>query len=121
VHFADWTECYLDSDGDSSREPAGVKVPDGPAAEIARAWQGQLAYDPGRIRAPVAILRGKWDSLVTDADARWFWGALAQSPIKRDVKISCGMHLMHLESARLALWRESVAFLSGDDLAAIPD
>jgi pimeloyl-ACP methyl ester carboxylesterase len=122
VHFADWAARYLDSDADSrSREPAGVKVPAGPADEIARAWQGELPYYPGRIRAPVAILRGEWDSLVTDADARWLWGALAQSPVKRDVKIGRGTHLMHLESARLALWRESVAFLSGDDLAAIPD
>lgn len=119
-HFDDWAERYLDSDADSRlRNPAGVKVPAGPAAEIARAGQGDLAYDPGLIGAPVAILRGEWDSLVTDADARWLWDALVRSPIKRDVKIGRGTHLMHLESSRLALWRESVAFLSGDDFAPV--
>jgi pimeloyl-ACP methyl ester carboxylesterase len=119
-HFEDWAKCYLESDPDSgSRDPPGVKVPTGPGAEIARAWTGELAYDPGLIRAPTAILRGEWDSLVTDADARWLWDALARSPVKRDVKISRGTHLMHLESGRLALWRESVAFLSGDDDAAV--
>ena len=121
-HFDDWAGRYLDSDpGSRARDPEGVKVPAGPAAEIARAWGGDLAYDPGRIRSPVAILRGEWDSLVTDADARWLWDALALSPIKRDVKIGRGTHLMHLESARLALWRESVAFLVGNDVAPMPN
>lgn len=118
-HFEDWAERYLETDPDSgTRDPAGVKVPTGPGAEIARAWTGELAYDPGLIRAPTAILRGEWDSLVTDVDARWLWDALAHSPVKRDIKIGRGTHLMHLELARLALWRESVAFLSGDDVAA---
>ncbi len=67
-HFEDWAERYLESDPDSgSRDPAGVKVPTGPGTEIARAWAGELAYEPGLIRAPTAILRGEWDSLVTDA------------------------------------------------------
>jgi pimeloyl-ACP methyl ester carboxylesterase len=120
AHFGDWAERYLDSDPQSRlRDPAGVKVPAGPTAEIARAWHGDLAYDPNLIRVPVGILRGEWDSLVTDADARWLWDALVHSPVKRDVKISRGTHLMHLESARLALWRESIAFLSGNDAAAV--
>jgi len=121
AHFEDWAVRYLDSDHQSrSRNPAGVKVPSGPFVEIMRAWQGELAYDPGLIRAPTAIFRGEWDSLVTDADARWLWDALTRSPVKRDVKIGRGTHLMHLESMRLALWRESVAFLLGDDVARLP-
>ena len=64
--------------------------------------------------------RGEWDALVTDADARWLWDALAHAPAKRDVKIGRGTHLMHLEAARPALWRESVAFLLGDDVAPMP-
>jgi hypothetical protein len=42
--------------------------------------QRRLAYDPGLIRAPVAIIRGEWDSLATDADARWLFDALKASP-----------------------------------------
>jgi pimeloyl-ACP methyl ester carboxylesterase len=120
-HFEDWAARYLDSDKQSrGRDPAGVKIPTGPFLEIARAWQGDLAYDPGLVRAPTAIFRGEWDSLVTDADARWLWDALKRSPVKRDVKIGRGTHLMHLERMRLALWRESVAFLLGDDVAPVP-
>jgi pimeloyl-ACP methyl ester carboxylesterase len=121
IHFEEWSRLYLDSDPDSrSREPAGVKTPLGPFSEIVKAWHGRLAYDPGEVRAPVAIIRGEWDSLMGDEDARWLFNALTQSPIKRDIKISRGTHLMHLEAMRLALWRESVSFLNGEDVAPVP-
>ncbi len=119
VHFEAWGERYLDSDPDSrARDPAGVKTPLGPFSEIIRAWHGQLAYDPARVRAPVAIIRGEWDSLMRDDDARWLFDAFAGSPIKRDIKIGRGTHLMHLETMRLALWQESIGFLRGDDAAS---
>jgi hypothetical protein len=55
-----------------------------------------------------------------DGDSRWLFDAFTQSRIKRDIKISRGTHLMHLESMRLALWRESINFLTGDDVAPVP-
>ena len=121
VHFEEWREAFLASDPESrSRDPAGVKTPLGPFSEIIKAWHGQLGYDPGKIRAPVAIIRGEWDGLIPDDDARWLFDALKQAPVKRDIKISRGTHLMHLESMRLALWRESINFLTGDDVAPVP-
>jgi len=121
LHFEDWSARYLDSDPDSrGRDPAGVKTPLGPFSEIIKAWHGQLAYDPARVRSPVAIIRGEWDGLIRDDDARWLFDALAQAPVKRDIKIGRGTHLMHLEAMRLALWRESIGFLAGDDVAAVP-
>jgi pimeloyl-ACP methyl ester carboxylesterase len=120
-HFDEWSERYLDSDPESrSRAPAGVKTPLGPFSEIIKAWHGQLGYDPGMVRAPVAIIRGEWDGLMQDDDARWLFDAFSQAPIKRDIKISCATHLMHLEAMRPALWRESINFLTGDDVAVIP-
>ena len=121
LHFDEWSKLYLDSDPESrARDPAGVKIPAGPFSEIVRAWHGRLAYDPSNIRTPVAIIRGEWDNLMQDADACWLFDALVQSRIKRDIKISRGTHLMHLESMRLALWRESINFLTGDDVAPVP-
>jgi len=118
-HFADWGPRYLDSDPDSrTRSPANVRVPSGPWHDIAQAHAGALAYDPATIRAPVAIIRGEWDSLATDADARWLFDALVNAPVKRDVKIGRATHLMHLEQARHALYRETEAFLAGEDVAA---
>jgi pimeloyl-ACP methyl ester carboxylesterase len=119
IHFDDWARRYVDSDPQSrSRDPAAVKIPTGPFVEILRAWNGELAYEPEQVSAPVAIIRGAWDSLVTDADARWLFDTFSHSPIKRDIKIGRATHLMHLETMRAALWRESITFLLGDDVAS---
>ena len=113
--FAHWARRYLETDPESAtREPAGVKVPTGPFVEILRAWHGELPYDPTAVRAPVCIIRGAWDGLATDADARWLFDAFNHSAEKRDIKIGRGTHLMHLEAMRTALWQESIAFLRHD-------
>lgn len=114
-HFHDWGERYLGTDPDSrDRSPASVKTPTGIIHEITAAWQGKLAYDPGRVRAPVAIIRGEWDRMCSDSDAKWLFDALSGSPVKRDVKISRATHLMHLEESRYALYRETQTFLEGE-------
>jgi pimeloyl-ACP methyl ester carboxylesterase len=120
LHFDEGGQRYLDSDPESrSRDPFGVKTPLGPFSEIIKAWHGQLAWDPAKVRAPTPIIRGESDGLIPDEDARWLFDALTHAPVKRDIKISRGTHLMHLETMRLALWRESVNFLRGEDAAAI--
>jgi len=112
-HFDEWGEAYLDSDPESrTHAPAAVKVPSAAFQDIYDAWAGDLAYDPGRVRAPVAIIRGEWDSLCNDADARWLFDALGSAE-KRDIKISRATHLMHLEENRAALYRETECFLKG--------
>lgn len=120
AHFEEWGERYLDSDPDSRRrDPPGVKIPTGPFVDILHAWHGHLGYDPGVVQAPVAIIRGEWDGLIPDEDARWLFDAFKTSPLKRDIKISRATHLMHLEAMRHALYRESIAFLlAGDEAPA---
>lgn len=121
VHFEQWSKLYLDSDPESgSRDPPGVKTPLGPFSEIIKAWHGQLGYDPAKVRSPVAIIRGEWDGLMLDDDAKWLFDAFTSAPVKRDIKIGRGTHLMHLEAMRPALWRESINFLQGNDIAPIP-
>jgi pimeloyl-ACP methyl ester carboxylesterase len=117
-HFDDWGERYLDIDSESrARSPAAVKIPSGAFQDIFDAWGGDLAYDPGLVRAPVAIIRGEWDSYCTDQDARWLFDAMTASPIRRDIKISRATHLLHLEENRYALYREAETFLNGADRA----
>jgi heme-degrading monooxygenase HmoA/pimeloyl-ACP methyl ester carboxylesterase len=119
-HFDDWAQRYLATDPDAaSSSPPAVKTPAGPFVDLLRAWHGELAYDPSLVRAPVAIVRGAWDGLVTDADARWLFDAFSRSTVKRDTKIGRATHLMHLETMRVALWRESIDFLLGEDEANI--
>jgi pimeloyl-ACP methyl ester carboxylesterase len=115
-HFDPWGEAYLDTDAESrTRSPASVKVPSGAFQDIFDAWAGKVPYDPSSVRAPVAIIRGEWDAYCTDADAHWLFDALKASPVRRDIKISRGTHLMHLEASRYALYRESIGFLLGHD------
>jgi pimeloyl-ACP methyl ester carboxylesterase len=115
-HFDEWGGRYLDSDAASrTRTPAGVKVPLGPFNDILRAWHGDLAYDPAQVRAPIAIIRGEWDGLIPDEDARWLFDAFTASPVKRDIKINRATHLMHFELMRPVLYRETNEFLAGGD------
>ncbi|MGB9644330.1 MAG: alpha/beta hydrolase [Stellaceae bacterium] len=118
-HFDEWGERYLDADRESrTRSPAAVKVPSGAFQDIYDAWAGELAYDPARVRAAVAIIRGEWDGMCPDADARWLFDALSASPLRRDIKIGRATHLMHLEEDRFSLYREAETFLCGGDLEA---
>ncbi len=115
AHFAAWGEAYLDVDPRSrTRSPPAVQVPSGAFQDIYDAWAGRLAYDPALVRAPVAIIRGEWDSLCTDADAAWLMRCFHGAALRRDVKIGRATHLMHLEEARFALYRETETFLCGE-------
>jgi pimeloyl-ACP methyl ester carboxylesterase len=119
-HFEEWGKRYLDSDPESrTRNPAAVKTPTGPLADILHAWHGELGYEPAEVQASVAIIRGAWDGLIPDEDARWLFDAFTGAPMKRDIKIGRATHLMHLESMRFALYRESIAFLQGNDKAPV--
>lgn len=103
--FAPWASAYLASDaGSSSRTPPAVAVPNGPSADIAAARAGILPYDPAALSCPVAIVRGAWDSRVTDADVAKFRARLVHCPSFSDAKLERGTHLMHLETGRERLW-----------------
>lgn len=110
--FPRWAETYLDSEPRSrDRAPPFVKTPTGPLADIIAAWSGALSYDPALVRCPVAIVRGAWDSLCTDADAAWLRTALIASPLVRDITVPRATHLMHLERGREALYEATNSFL----------
>jgi hypothetical protein len=66
------------------------------------------------LRSAALKMRAR-DGVVPDEDARWLFDAFRASPVKRDIKISRGTHLMHLEVMRAALYRETNAFLLEGD------
>jgi pimeloyl-ACP methyl ester carboxylesterase len=111
-HFQPWAEAYLASDPTSStREPASVKVPNGALAALIDAWTGKLAYDPAKIRSPLMVVRGEWDTLNTESDAGWLLDAATSSPEKKYVRVAEATHLMLLEENRDALYRATSEFL----------
>jgi pimeloyl-ACP methyl ester carboxylesterase len=113
-----WGPAYLASDPESAkRVPPSVRVPYGPEADIDLAWSGTFPYDPAKITTPVLIIRSEWDTVARDEDAAWLYGALRNAPIKRDVLISRGTHVMHLEASRFQIYREVQTFLEAGDIA----
>lgn len=108
-----WCRGYLASDPESAtRTPPAAKVPNGPALDVTACWQGQALVDSTRVEQPVLVVRGEWDHVTTDEDARRLFAALRRSADRRDVKISGGNHWLHLQPRRTALWAESIGFLS---------
>jgi pimeloyl-ACP methyl ester carboxylesterase len=115
-HFIIWGPAYLATDAESSRrKPPCVIVPNGPLADIEDAWHGRFIYDPVKIESPVLIIRGEWDTITTYEDAQWLYQAMRSAPLKRDVVISRGTHVMHLEQSRYQLYREVQTFLEAND------
>lgn len=107
-----WGPAYLATDSSSSsREPPSVRIPAGPHADILAAWSGALPYRPENVAAPTLIVRGEWDSVSNDRDADWLLSRIA-APVRKDVKIAKGTHLMHLEHSRDALFAAVRGFLS---------
>jgi pimeloyl-ACP methyl ester carboxylesterase len=112
-NFEAWATAYLASDPTSaSRNPPSVNVPNGPAADVIEAWTGRLAYTPVKIKAPLLIVRGEWDSLSNDEDAVWLMNNASASIQRRDIKLPRGTHLMLLEDGCDALHQASIEFLS---------
>lgn len=107
-----WCRAYLASDASAAqRTPAAVKIPAGPAADVAACWAGQTLLDAALIRIPVLIVRGEWDHVSTDADAARLFNQLSGCADKRDLKLSGGNHWLHLQPRRLALWAAVRSFL----------
>lgn len=57
-----------------------------PGAVICAACGGRLPYDSAGITAPTLIIRGEWDTVTGNADARWLYEALSRAPLKCDVR-----------------------------------
>lgn len=111
--FETWVDAYLRTDEKSAeRMPPSVEVPAGPDADFSDAWAGHLPYEPSRIVTPTLIVRGEWDRIATDSDARWLRAALSHVPGgASDIKLPQGAHRMHLERNRQALFDAVGEFL----------
>jgi pimeloyl-ACP methyl ester carboxylesterase len=113
AHFADWAPRWLATDpGSETREPPANKIPSGPTADILAAGAGVLPYLPERVRAPVMIVRGEWDSWPTAADADRLAARFTGAAEVRQVTVPRGTHLLHLEQGRTGLYQAVRAFLA---------
>ena len=115
VAFDRWAPAYLASDPEAAgRAPPAVRIPNGPRADNADAWSGRLAWTPADLTRPLAIVRGAWNSLCTDADASMLLAAATSTPERQDRKLEAGTHLMHLETGRRVLYEAVGRALKGE-------
>jgi pimeloyl-ACP methyl ester carboxylesterase len=115
VAFDRWAPAYIASDPEAAgRTPPAVRIPAGPRADNAEAWTGRLAWNPAELTQPLAIVRGAWDSLCTDADAAMLLAAAISTPQRHDRKLEGGTHLMHLETGRRVLYEAVGRALKGE-------
>ncbi len=111
AHFESWSRDWLATDVTSqTRTPPSVMTPYGPIADVTAMWSGESLYDAARIVMPVLLVRGGWDSVCDDTDAKRLLNSLGTKD-KTDVKIPRATHLMHLESQRALLHNAVNAFL----------
>lgn len=96
-------------DGD---RPGELRIPAGPAVDIdAVTATGIYPYDPSRIKAPVFVVYGDYDSVTDDAGASALLAKFGNSPLKWRTRIDHGTHVMHLERNRHSLYQSVDAFI----------
>jgi pimeloyl-ACP methyl ester carboxylesterase len=92
--------------------PGELRIPAGPVADIdAVAASGIYPYDPSRIKVPVFVVYGDYDSVTDDAGATALLAKFGNSPLKWRTRIDHGTHVMHLERNRHSLYRSVDAFI----------
>jgi pimeloyl-ACP methyl ester carboxylesterase len=114
AEFDRWADAYLRTDPDAfDRDPPSVRIPAGSLADIQAAFGGDLPYDPSRIRPPMLVVHGEWDSLCTDDDVAWLIDRATSAAATARALIPRASHIPHLEANRHHLYRAVAEFLLG--------
>ncbi|MGD8827970.1 MAG: alpha/beta hydrolase [Gammaproteobacteria bacterium] len=107
-----WRSAFAGSrPGGSADLHMPLRIPGGPAADIAAVRAGRLPYDPAAVRAPLFVVYGNHDNLVDDRQAAAFAERFPASPLKWRLRIDPGTHVMHLERQRQSLYLSTLAFI----------
>lgn len=61
--------------------------------------------------APVFVVFGNYDSVVNERDAPAFLARFTSSPLKWQLCIHDGTHVMHLERNRMSLYESVLGFI----------
>jgi pimeloyl-ACP methyl ester carboxylesterase len=91
--------------------PGAIRIPDGPLADVDEANDGRYPYLPNHVLAPVFVVFGNHDSMVNERDAPAFLARFTSSPLKWQLCIHDGTHVMHLERNRMSLYQSVLGFI----------
>lgn len=107
-----WAQEFRASAPHVAGDPPGtIRFPDGPVADIEDAQAGIYPYDPRRVTAPIFAVFGNYDVVADDADTSPFLARFTSSPLKWQLCIHEGSHVMHLERNRTSLYESVLGFI----------
>ena len=91
--------------------PGAIRIPDGPLADSDAVQDGKYPYVPSQVAAPVFVVFGHYDSVVNERAASAFLARFTSSPLKWQLCIHDGTHVMHLERNRMSLYESVLGFI----------
>lgn len=95
-------------DGDM---PGELRVPSGPVVDIEEARAGTYPYLPDKVIAPILAVYGNYDTEASTPCVESFLAGFAMSPLKWQLCINDGSHVMHLERNRHSLYESVLSFI----------
>jgi len=108
-----WAKEFVAANLHVAEDPAEtVRVPEGPGQDIDEAQAGMYPYVAKDVRVPVFVVYGNYDSIVNTAQAATFLARFSGSPMKWQLQIDDGTHVMHLERNRRSLYESVAAFIA---------
>lgn len=91
--------------------PDQMRIPNGPIIDSEEGANGNFPYVAAKVRVPVFVVFGNYDVVVNDTEASKFLGRFTSSPMKWQLRIDDGTHVMHLERQRWSLYESVAAFI----------
>ena len=110
---SDWQTQWFASDPRAALDEKGrVSFPTGALQDIDDLARGKSYYDASAITCRTLLIRGEWDALPADSDAKALMGQLRTAAVKQYVTVPKGTHVLHLEKNRQQLYNETLNFLN---------
>lgn len=99
----------------SGDPPGEIRIPDGPVADFEAVNAGVYPYSPSQVTAPILMVYGTHDVWANLPNAAAFLARFTSSPLKWQVCIDDGTHVMHLERNRISLYESVLAFIGATE------
>jgi pimeloyl-ACP methyl ester carboxylesterase len=101
-------------------QPGEIRIPDGPIADIEAVHNDVYPYEPAKVTTPLFFVFGNYDTEVTEREASAFLARFTSSPLKWQLCIHDGTHVMHLERNRTSLYESVFGFIRATEKPGKP-
>lgn len=88
-----------------------MRIPNGSNNDFAEAEAGKFPYAATDVKVPIFVVFGNYDVYVNDLDAAKFLEGFKSVPMKWQLRVDEGTHVMHLEKQRWSLYEGVAAFI----------